>query len=859
MCITCVMFFYLIHKKENYNKKLYILSVLILILLVLSIIFDDNHRRETLVSSHSLIKDYNSAAKQIFTIMNELNLEWWPTEGTLIGCLRWGSNFGMTENGMHASDTDIDIMVRVKDDQNWQVIKKEIEKRLKTQDPEWIKFESHNHNIGISRDPKFSCYYNKRWGSKCRNDDIHVDIHSYMVDEKNNHIFMDPVCNGNDKCANKYPFQKWGGFAPYRGLIVDKNGLFKKCKFGDMILNCPYQAIKLLSNWNDNEYGTGDDLHLPRGNCIFKNSCWKLTDNNLSNIDKQKLKNIAKKLHDQGFESFYSYYDTNKDFKMPYKPLTIITAYFDLGKNSKKGKNGTHKYLSWIPSLLSYSGPMIIFVDSKTINFVKILRNGLPSIILLTEIEHLMCNKYSGKFQLHKGPWYKQLGGGNANENKLAIIWNEKLHFIKRGIELSTFNTPYYAWYDIGYIRNGNKIPSSWPSESKLRMSGKKVNLLTFSPPVDWCQFPYHRNEKLSYDDPPHGVMLTGGFILGSPEALTKFHRLFYNTLDEMVVEKEYTGNEQFTFAKCYCKNPDLFHLIKAVHHKFVDNNKWFYGVPYYLVQSPEKEKAMEVLENMNINELLTIGIKTFYRPHCLHNCIKTIRRFYPNIFIIVTDDSSDEVKLKNQDVIRKFKKIKYIPLPYDSGLSKGRNIMVQHCPTKYFMITDDDFYLSNDFNLEKAIAALEFHNSDLIGGKLVSNTGNNGTWTHNFIDIKSEKSPNLVGEKFFVKYNDYRNYLKNPYLEKIFETNTTHNHFIANTAALRTSPWRDKLKVGEHEIFFVDWYNNKFTVLCSEELIFHELVGEARKYLPGTKKFRNRTNSGSEFHEKQWVKMIKI
>jgi len=533
------------------------------------------------------------------------------------------------------------------------------------------------------------------------------------------------------------------------------------------------------------------------------------------------------------------------------KPLTIITAYYDLGKKSKKGKNGSQKYLSWIPNLLSYSGPMIIFVDSKTIDYVKTLRNGLPTIIVPSEVEDLMCNKYSGKFQLHKGPWYKNLDnqGPSVNENLLAIIWNEKLNFLKRGIELSTFDTPYYAWYDIGYIRNGNKIPSSWPSESKLRMGGEKVNLLTFSPKSDWCQFPYHRNEKLSYEEPPHGVMLTGGFILGTPETLKKFYTLFYNTLDEMVVQKEYTGNEQFTFAKCYCKNPDLFNLIQAVPHEFVDNDKWFYGVPHYFVQSPEKEKAMEVLENMDINELLTIGIKTFYRPHCLNNCIKVIRSFYPNIFIIVTDDSSDEVKLQNQDVIRKFKKIKYISLPYDTGLSKGRNIMVRHCPTKYFMITDDDLYLSEAFILEKAIAALEFHNADLIGGKLVSDTGNDGTWSRNFVDIKSKESDNLVGEKFIVKYNENMNYLKNPYLKKTFKTHTVLNHLIANTESLRASPWRDELKVGEHEIFFVDWYNNGFTV--------HELSGDDRKYLPGAEKFRLRTLPGNEFHDKQWVEFV--
>ena len=326
--ITSVILFNAFHK-ENNESRLYMISVSILIALSVIIIYQEMAPRQNFTNSHSLITSYNKAANQIFTVLDDLNLEWWPTEGTLIGCLRWGSNFGMTENGVLVTDTDIDIMVRVQDDQNWQVVKKEIEKRLKTLDPEWIKFESHNHDIGISREPKFSCYYNKRWGLDCYgNDDIHVDIHSYMVDEKNNSIFMDPVCNGNNKCVNKYPFQKWGGFAPYRGLIVDDKGLFKKCKFGNMTLNCPYQSRKLLSNWNDNEYGTGEDLHLPRGNCVFKNSCWTNGDNILSSTDKLRLKNIAKKLHDEGFESFYSYYvkktsdnETNTELKKKYKEL----------------------------------------------------------------------------------------------------------------------------------------------------------------------------------------------------------------------------------------------------------------------------------------------------------------------------------------------------------------------------------------------------------------------------------------------------------------------------------------------------------------------------------------------------------
>ena len=39
--------------------------------------------------------------------------EWWPTEGTLIGILRYGQNFYTLDNIIHASDSDIDVMIRI--------------------------------------------------------------------------------------------------------------------------------------------------------------------------------------------------------------------------------------------------------------------------------------------------------------------------------------------------------------------------------------------------------------------------------------------------------------------------------------------------------------------------------------------------------------------------------------------------------------------------------------------------------------------------------------------------------------------------------------------------------------------------
>ena len=97
-----------------------------------------------------------------------------------------------------------------------------------------------------------------------------------------------------------------------------------------------------------------------------------------------------------------------------------------------------------------------------------------------------------------------------------------------------------------------------------------------------------------------------------------------------------------------------------------------------------------EKFSNKNIEQNVSICLKTLYRKDLLLANITEIRKIMPNIKIIVADDSDDKYKLKNKNVINKFKNIEYLELPYDSGLSYGRNKAVERVNTKYTIITDD-------------------------------------------------------------------------------------------------------------------------------------------------------------------------
>jgi hypothetical protein len=517
---------------------------------------------------------YNEAGRQFFKLMEQKKYEWWPTEGTLIGLLRWGSNFGKVDAGIIVTDTDIDVMIRVKDGDDWNRIKQEIEEELK-KSPLWTSFKTHPVP-GMKTDrSKFTAYTNTKFDS-CRDGNIHVDIHSYMVDEEENIAYVNPKCKKEGFCKGVYPFQVWQGVAPYRGLIVDEDGKFGKVKFNEMSLPCPHRYLELLGKWNNHEYGSDESaLGMPIGGCTLRRGKWRSVDYSLSHSDRDRVHNSTEALKEKGYKSF-DIPDTDEG--MDEKMLTIITAYFDLDGQSKKGGKGSSKYRAWMMSLLSYSGPMIIFADDKTRKYLELLRIGLPTVIVTQNIEELRCNRYRGNFHIDKAGWAKQKGD---NETQ-AVIWNEKLEWVKRGIELSPFNTEYYAWYDIGYVRSGKTLPLTWPNEKKLIACGDKVQLLTFSSDETICNKPYHPGGKMTYDNPPHGVMITGGFILGKPKELLEFHNLFYNTLEELISLGEYVGNDQYVMSACYCKRPLLFNLIRAKKHPFVDDKEWFYGIPYF-------------------------------------------------------------------------------------------------------------------------------------------------------------------------------------------------------------------------------------------------------------------------------------
>ena len=112
------------------------------------------------------------------------------------------------------------------------------------------------------------------------------------------------------------------------------------------------------------------------------------------------------------------------------------------------------------------------------------------------------------------------------------------------------------------------------------------------------------------------------------------------------------------------------------------------------------------------IDENLTAVIKTFQRPEALKRLVKSLRKMYPKMRVIVVDDSREPVKLEG---------VETIVMPYDSGVSAGRSEALKHVETPYMMLLDDDFVFNRHTQVLPVLKKLEqLHEVDIIGGDVI-------------------------------------------------------------------------------------------------------------------------------------------
>lgn len=258
------------------------------------------------------------------------------------------------------------------------------------------------------------------------------------------------------------------------------------------------------------------------------------------------------------------------------KDITFITAFIKINKN-KYNSN----YIDWISNLLiNLDNNLIIYTSIEYYNIIKELRSNYEdkTVIKIIKIEEFYMYRYLEYLKKD----YERDHENKYHNTDLYLIWNEKLKFIEKGILLNPFKTSYFAWCDIGYIRNKIYIDmylKSFPNLNKL--TEDKVYMLNIDYDFNKEDFIEPYNEKYRYISNTIG----GGFIIGSENKLKEMINIYYNEIIPTYINKNlFIGKDQNLYVSLYLLYPSLIKLIKGYNDNFTIpycELKWFYFLKY--------------------------------------------------------------------------------------------------------------------------------------------------------------------------------------------------------------------------------------------------------------------------------------
>ncbi len=97
----------------------------------------------------------------------------------------------------------------------------------------------------------------------------------------------------------------------------------------------------------------------------------------------------------------------------------------------------------------------------------------------------------------------------------------------------------------------------------------------------------------------------------------------------------------------------------------------------------------------------IDILIKTFLRPHCLRRLVDSILVHYPDAHLNIADDGTPDA-----DVLAYYETLRQrghhvLVMPFDVGISAGRNALVESARRPYVLLLDDDFVFTGRTRIE--------------------------------------------------------------------------------------------------------------------------------------------------------------
>lgn len=259
------------------------------------------------------------------------------------------------------------------------------------------------------------------------------------------------------------------------------------------------------------------------------------------------------------------------------------------------------------------------------------------------------------------------------------------------------------------------------------------------------------------------------------------------------------------------------------------------------------------------------ILIKSFIRFQSLRRLVDSIERYYPGVTIRIVDDSPNDKQsagftphnlrliLQEEDRFRhslsKKDHIHYYKLPFDVGLSAGRNYLLRHCETKYFVLMEDDFEISQETDLARLERVISSREDIVIAA--------GGTYENERRYRKQIGEMRQI-EDALIRYT-YGNRAPKEVVGglKCVPCRFTQNFFMGNLELFKkyNIKWEEKIKITREHAYF-------FFCIPKELKIYyvpHVWIIHRHSKPPGYQKFRRRSLRQIPFREVSGLSRVPV
>ena len=251
---------------------------------------------------------------------------------------------------------------------------------------------------------------------------------------------------------------------------------------------------------------------------------------------------------------------------------TIVTAFFDIGRDKKGDGRTIDEYLQWIKKTLQLNCNLFIVTELKFESFFKENRPEIyrsKTVIKIIDFKDCYYHRYYDRIKsiLESQEYKEKIKHPNRVECKMPeynIIQYSKFHFLKMAIHANPFQTDYFLWADAGISRFFLDVDISmeYPSNSGQTILENSRDRFIIQKRHDIYNYPINDHFIWESDN-----LLIGTMFGGTASIIKKIALLVEYIFVEKMLNRRNANNEQLALALIWNDYRDLFELVNNNEH----------------------------------------------------------------------------------------------------------------------------------------------------------------------------------------------------------------------------------------------------------------------------------------------------